>query len=162
MPQTQRASDLAERLDQLRGWGTLSLTRLWTHMDAEAVRTSFLDIHPALVAVHQAQVAEALEALDQYMFLTAADDGLLYDTRWRSDQPGRPFTTATGRNATEYISRTPFVILNRIKRGKPPARAMLIGFNYLGRLYGTEPHRVVRAVMWSRFQDDQLEQMAAG
>lgn len=157
-----RASELDHRLDELRRWGTLTVARLWAQMDVEDVRGSFLVIYPALVEAHRVQVIEALEAVDRYMFLVAADDGLLYERTWRSDQPGRPMTTGSGRNAAEHISRTPYVVLRRIGRGRGPAQSMQVGLNYLARLFGSEPHRVGRSVPWSRFEDDQLEQMAAG
>jgi hypothetical protein len=155
-----RASELSQRLEELRGWGTLTLTTLWAQVDPEDVRGSFLAVHPALVTAHRVLVAEALDAVDHYMFLVAADDGLLYRASWRNDVPGRPLVTAQGRNATEYIARAPYVVLNRIKRGYGPAKSMTAGLNYLGRLYGTEAHRAARVVMWDRFEQDQLE--AAG
>ena len=72
-----REDALNARLEQLRGWGTLTVTRLWqTHMDADAVRASFATIAPALVDVHRVQVTAALDAVDDYMLLKAADAGL--------------------------------------------------------------------------------------
>ena len=153
-----REDALNARLEQLRGWGTLTVTRLWqTHMDADAVRASFATIAPALVDVHRVQVTAALDAVDDYMLLKAADAGLLYDVTWRDDHPTRPFVTATGRNAATYIARTPLVVLNRIKRGRPPSKALLAGLNYLGRLYGSEAHQVARDVTFWRMVADQRQ-----
>jgi len=152
----QREDELNARLDQLRGWAVLTVNRLWVrHMDVDNVRDSFAAIMPALVEVHRVQVTAALDAVDDYMLMKAADDGLAYDVTWRDDYPGRPLVTASGRNAAEYIAKTPLVVLNRIKRGNKPSRAMLSGLNYLGRLFGSEAHQVGRDVTFWRMVADQ-------
>lgn len=155
----QREDALTARLDQLRGWATLTTTQLWRrHIDPDAVLASFATIAPALIDVHRVQVTAALDAVDDYMLLKAADDGLLYDVTWRDDYPTRPFTTASGRSAETYIARTPFVVLNRVKRGQPPSKALLSGLNYLGRLFGSEAHQVGRDVPFWRMVSDQRQQ----
>ncbi len=152
---TTRASELQDRLDVLRRWGMLALARMWDQVDPEDVRGSFLSVHPALVEVHRVQVIASLDAIDLYMFATAADAGLRYDLTWRQDFPGRPLTTASGRDARAFISQAPFVVLNRLGRGRGPAKSMLVGRNYLGRLFGSEPHRLARQVVWARFDREQ-------
>lgn len=161
MPTLSREDELNARLDLLRGWGTLTCRKLWLQVDVDSVRDSFLAVHPALVEVHRVQVAEALEATDRYMFVKAADDGIRYDADWRADQSGRPLVTASGRSANEYIAKTPLVVLNRLKRGYKPSRAMLTGYNYLGRLFGTEAHATSRVAMFARFQAGLADQQVA-
>ena len=150
-----RDDELNARLDQLRGWGLLACTRLWARVDPAAIRDTFTQIQPALVAVHETQVMAALNAIDDYMTLKAGDDGLLYDVTWRDDRPGRPFTTASGRLMQQYVALTPVVVLARIKRGQTVTRSMQTGLNYLTRVYGSEPHDLARTVMWERFTADQ-------
>ncbi len=151
-----REDELNAQLDQLRGWALLTVTQLWArHMDVDNVRDSYTTIAAALVDVHRVQVTAALDAVDDYMLAKAADDGLRYTVTWRDDNPGRPMVTASGRNAAEYIAKAPLVVLNRIKRGHKPSRAMASGLNYLTRLFGSEAHQVGRDVTFWRMVADQ-------
>ena len=150
-----REDELAARLALLRNWGMLNLSVLWArHMDPDNVRDSFAVIAPALVAVHKVQVAAALDAVDNYMLLKAADNGMLYDVVWRNDRPDRPSVTASGQSAQVYIAQAPYVVLGRIKRGHKPAAALTYGMNYLGRLFGSEAHQVGRDVTFWRMVDE--------
>ena len=145
-----RNAELAGRLDELRSWALSQTAVLWSQMDPDGIVASWVPLYPQFVELHRLLVIEALEAVDLFMLLTAADAGWRYDVTWLQDAADRPEMTGRGRPAAAEIGKTPGYVLWRIKQGRPVPEAMRMGHNYLSRIYGSEAHQIGRAVPLQR------------
>lgn len=150
MPRPSRDAELADYLDRLKAWSVAAVRRMWTGMDPADIRGSWSQIASPLLAVHERTAGAALDAVDDYMTLTAADAGLSYLTTWHEDFPTRNRETPAGGDAATFIMATPAYILWRIKGGEDPALACERGLNRLLRLYATEAHTIARQVTRNR------------
>lgn len=146
----KRQRDLTARLDVLRSWALSQVAVLWARTDPDDIHGSWLPLYPSLIELHRALVVEALEAVDLFMLLTAADAGWRYGTTWQMDALDRPDMTGRGRRAAAEIGITPGYVLWRIKQGKPVDEAMLMGHNYLARIFGSEAHQIGRDLPLAR------------
>jgi len=149
-----RDGELGDYLDRLTDWSVAAVRRIWTVMNPADVRGSWAGIVEPLLAVHERMAGAALDAVDDYMTLTAADAGMAWLTTWHEDFPDRNRQTPAGEDAAAYIMATPAYILWRIGGGDAPEVALVRGLNRLLRLYGTDAHTIARQVTRARVLAD--------
>lgn len=154
MPPLSRNDELAGYLTRLSDWAVAAVRTMWAQMDPVDVRGSWATIVEPLLAVHERLTGAALDAVDDYMTLTAADAGVAYVTTWHEDFPTRNRQTPSGGDAATYILATPGYILWRIKGGETAEIALVRGLNRLLRLYGTDAHTIARQVTRTRVLAD--------
>jgi len=142
----QLLSDYCLTLTQ---WANRQVVAMWRAFDMDDVRSSWLKCSIAVQEVHRATVVQALKAVDDYMFATAADAGFRYDTDWTQDYPQRPSKVYWG-DAHRALNRTPIVMLSAIKGGADRDTARMAGLNYLLSIVGTEAHEIQRNVLLQR------------
>jgi len=145
-----RDAVLGDYADRLQSWAAVQTRKLWRQLDPDDIRGSWLTIRPALLAVHQALVVSALDAVDDYMFATAADAGFRYSVTWREDRPLRSSEVYWGQSSDAAFARAPIIVLTRLKEGADVAEALTFGLNYLLGIMTTEAHEVVRNVTVDR------------
>ncbi len=141
-----REQSLAEYCDRLRLWALQRLAATWTRMDPADIRGSWARIEPDVAALNTAVATLALDAVDDYMTVTAADLGFRYTTTWQTDRPQRPYLTPTGRPVDVALRGVPAVALWRIKHGHKPLDALTYAYNRVARIIGSQAHDIARAV----------------
>lgn len=139
-----------ERLETLTAWAKGASLALWRSMDASRVRESYAALLPGFLAVHEQLVVEALDAVDLYMFMVAADGGWRYDVTWQDDRPERVRQTYRGEDVVTAYLRVPLIVLSRVKEGWSTDDAMLSGWSYIVGIVGTEAHEIARNVTADR------------
>jgi hypothetical protein len=149
-----RQRDLTSTLDGLRAGALTRLALIWSRVDSTVIWESWAPVFPDLVELHRVLVMQSLDAVDDFMLLTAADAGWRYDVTWLQDAADRPQHTGRGRPDDIEIAKTPGYVLWRIKQGKSPEDAMLMGYNYLARIFGTEAHQIGRELPLARVRAD--------
>lgn len=150
MPTQTREQWLDEYLESLTKWAMSSSLSLWRRVDRARIRESYYALLPGLLGVHERLVVEALEAVDLYMTLVAADEGWMFIPDWEAEYPNRPQLTYRGEDASIAYLRAPLIVLNRIKRGMSIDDAMLSGWGYVAGIVGTEAHEIARNVTADR------------
>lgn len=146
-PREQLLSDYCLTLTH---WANRQLVALWREFDMDNVRASWIKRAAAIEQVHRATVIQALKAVDDYMFATAADAGFRYDADWTKDYPQRPSQVYWGEDSRRALNRTPVVMLSAIKDGVSSDTARMRGLNYLLGIVGTEAHEIQRNVLLQR------------
>jgi hypothetical protein len=141
---------LGDYADKLQAWAGSQVLKLWSQVDSDDIRGSWLTIRPAMLEVHRATVTLALEAVDAYMFAKAADAGFRYTVTWREDRPDRINRVYWGQPSDAAISRAPIVVLTRLRDGVDVSDALMFGLNYLLGIMTTEAHEIVRNVTVER------------
>lgn len=141
---------LADYCLKLSNWAVGEIIRLWRNMDRDDIRLSWSRIRGQVLQIHQAQVVQALKAVDDYMFTRAADAGFAYGADWTRDYAGRPETVNWGESARKAFDRAPVIVLARIGKGEDVTAAMMAGLNYLIGIVATEAHQIERTVLLER------------
>lgn len=145
-----RDQELAQYLDRLRNWALTQLAKLWSQMDREDLRGSWTRVYPALVDVHRVTCMRALDAVDDWMTLVAADRGFQYLVEWRTDRPGRPAQLPSGADAATTIARVLPAVLWAVAATSDVAEALALGHRRLATIIGSEPHDIWRTVSHDR------------
>ena len=143
---TSREQALADYCDELRLWGLQRLVVTWQRMDVADIRGSWARIEPDILALNTTVTTLALDAVDDYMTVKAADGGFRYTTTWQTDRPQRPYLTPSGKATTQAFRGVPAVVLWRIKNGHKPLDALVYGYNRAARVIGSQAHDVARTV----------------
>jgi hypothetical protein len=145
-----REDALSAYLERLTNWAVVQTRKLWRQVDPDNIAGSWAQVAPAVDAVHRVLVSAALDAVDDYMTIKAADAGWLYDVEWRHDRPDRPSLIHNGQSASRWFGSVVPLVLWRIGRGDSVDDAMLLGLNRLQRVMGTEASAVFRQVTLDR------------
>ena len=143
---TSRDRALADYCDELRLWGLQRLVVTWQRMDVADIRGSWARIEPDILALNTTVTTLALDAVDDYMTIKAAEGGFRYVTTWQTDRPQRPALIPSGRPAAVVFRGVPAVVLWRIKNGHQPLDALTYGYNRAARVIGSQAHDVARTV----------------
>lgn len=147
---TSREQALAAYCNELRLWGLQRLVVIWQRMDPADIRGSWARIEPDVLALNTTVTTLALQAVDDYMTVTAADNGFRYTTTWQQDRPERPALIPSGRPAAVVARGVPAVVLWRIKNGHKPLDALVYGYNRIARVIGSQAHDIARTVPLDR------------
>jgi hypothetical protein len=154
MAPASRDAELADYLARLTAWAVAAVRTMWTRIDPADVAASFTTIADPLLAVHERLAVTALNAVDDWMTLRAADDGLAYLTTWTEDHPDAWRLTPAGGDVPLFLLATPGYVLWRIRNGDAAEVACGRGLNRVLRLTGAHAAHLARLVTVDRVVAD--------
>jgi len=143
-------------LEYLRAWGLLGVLAAYRRVDLDNIAESFALVNRRVEALYGAVTMAALEATDEYLYLSAAVAGKPFVGDWARGRPQAPRLLPSGLAVADYQARAPYGVMALVGSGTSPQAAVEVSMSRAATIVATAAVEPARSTVWARFLVDAL------